>query len=119
MTRHALLLLAALGLSACGGGGDEAGNVDTADPPAAGAAPAPGDFNAVGTEPFWGLKVAGDTLVLSRLGQADLTVPAPKPEALGETLVWWSDAMSVSIMTRECSDGMSDRKFPYTAEVRV
>lgn len=119
MTRSAALLgLAALALSACGAS-DEPAPANTASLPPAVAAPSAGDFDAVGTEPFWGLKVRSGTLVLSRPDHSDLTVVAPKPDAIGETVVWWTDAMNVSIMTRECSDGMSDRKYPYTAEVRI
>lgn len=114
MVRFALFPLIALGLAACGAGREEA-----ASPAPAAAALTAGDFDAVGTEPFWAVQVRKDSLTLSRPDHAELKVAAPAPEQRGGGLVWSAEGMTVSIAPGACSDGMSDRKYVYEALVRV
>ena len=114
MVRHILIAALALGLAACGAGRQEAGS--DAGPAAALTA---GDFDAVGTEPFWAVQVRKDSLTLSRPDHAELKVPAPPSEARGGGLVWTTEELTVSIAPGACSDGMSDRRYVYDALVRV
>jgi uncharacterized membrane protein len=114
MVRHVLLAALALGLAACGAGGREAGS----EAPATAALTA-GDFDAVGTEPFWAVQVRKDSLTLSRPDHAELKVSAPPSEARGGGLVWTTEGLTVSIAPGACSDGMSDRRYVYNALVRV
>lgn len=109
--------LGALGLVACGQKTKEP--AVAADLPPSVAAPAAGDFDAVGTEPFWGVKVRGQTVTLSRPDAADVVTTSPTPEAMGDTLVYWGTPFNLTILNRACSDGMSDRKYAYEAEVRI
>lgn len=99
-----------------------------APPPAPEAAAAPavvlptefsGDLDAVGTEPFWSLAIRKDTLTLSRPDAPDLIAPAGPPRMQGASAVWTSPAMTVTLSKADCSDGMSDRKFPFAAQVRL
>lgn len=113
----ALALVGALGLSACGDKSEEAAT--PADMPALVSAPAAQDFDAVGTEPFWNVKVRGSSLTLSRPDAADVVATSPAPEAMGDTLVYWGTRFNLTILNRACSDGMSDRKYAYEAEVRI
>ena len=114
MTRYALLSLVALGLAACGAKREEAAPEARPEAPVAG-----GDYDAVGTEPFWAVQVRKDGLTLSRPDHAELKVAAPAPEQRGGGLVWSAEGMTVSIAPGACSDGMSDRKYVYEALVRV
>jgi uncharacterized membrane protein len=96
--------------------------VTTATDPAA---PFRQDFTLLGTEPFWNLQVKGATMVLSQ--------PDPIPTVTGTGTVLtatsgkavWTAAQAgnmpfVATLTAEsCSDGMSDRVYPYSAEVKA
>ena len=114
MVRYAVLSITAVALAACGGGREEATS------PAPAAAPlTAGDFEAVGTEPFWAVQVRKDSLSLSRPDHAEVKVAAPRPEARGGGFVWAAEGMTVSITPGACSDGMSDRRYVYEALVRV
>ena len=82
-------------------------------------------LRALGTEPFWALDI--DSTGLHFKTPADTTGTrfppnAPIPVA-GDTLVWMGETESTAIHVRiwpeRCSDGMSDRVYPYTAIVRV
>lgn len=133
MIRHALPLLFAAGLAACGADHGEPEASDPAatpalapgpgpQPPSVAEAPEPGAeqaFDAVGTEPFWAVQVRKDSLRLSRPDYAEVIVAAPPPGAKGETLAWTTDAMTISITPGACSDGMSDRRYVYVAEVKL
>jgi uncharacterized membrane protein len=135
MTRHALLFALTIGLTACGARHDqEAGappapegsasaspQVESppAEAPAVAAATDSEAFDAVGTEPFWAVQVRADTLRLSRPDYAEVIVDAPHPRSAVNTLVWKAKGMTVSITPEACSDGMSDRRYAYVAEVRV
>lgn len=129
-----------LALAACSpeapGGGDAAPPAD-APPPAAQApgepqpttavdpaAPFRQDFTLLGTEPFWNLQIKGGTMVLT---QPD---PAPAVTGTSTTLaatsgkaVWTAQAgqtpFTATLTAETCSDGMSDRVYPYAAEVKA
>jgi uncharacterized membrane protein len=136
MRRTAVLISAALSallLAACGqeapGGADAPPPADapaapeapTADP----AAPFKVDFSASGTEPFWRLDIKGTDVTLS--GPITETVPAPHEAAnagLAATdgaATWTAQAGATPVVVKvtkgDCSDGMSDLTYPYSAEV--
>lgn len=82
-------------------------------------------LRVLGTEPFWALDI--DSTGLHFRTPADTTGTrfppnAPSPIA-GDTLVWMGEtdmaAIQVRLWPARCSDGMSDRVYPYTAIVRV
>ena len=78
-----------------------------------------GPFQANGTEPFWALQVTAKELVFSRPGQADQHLPNPGPKLEGKSAVWAGPhgALELTLTPGHCSDGMSDRDYPYTAVV--
>lgn len=137
MTRHALLIALTISLAACGARQTEEAKtppeptptpaepsvaVREGNPPSEPPAPAETpvqEFDAVGTEPFWAVQVRADTLRLSRPDYAEVIVAAPRPTSQVKTLVWKAEGMTVSITPGACSDGMSDRRYVYVAEVRV
>jgi uncharacterized membrane protein len=122
--RHALLIAAALLLAACGA---PMGSSEEAPPPA----DAPltvgpdysGDFDALGTEPFWAVKVRAESVTLTRPDQPEVTTANPGVRADGEQGVWDGTAGEQRLVLRltpgECSDGMSDRRYGYAAEVWI
>lgn len=82
-------------------------------------------LRALGTEPFWALDIDSAGLRFTTPEDtAGMRFPpnAPSPIA-GDTLVWMAEtemaALHVRIWPERCSDGMSDREYPYTAIVRV
>jgi len=122
-------VLAALLLAACQPQ-DPTGS--PAPPPAdAPVSPAPAtarisDFSqpitVLGTEPFWSLRIDGTTFTLRGLDRPDLVATAPGAAIQSGRATWIAKSadgrqLTVTLYVSECSDGMSDRKYPMTAEV--
>jgi uncharacterized membrane protein len=118
----AALGLIALLLAACGEspmGASEGASVAPADAPAA-TPPGPdysGDFDLVGTEPFWGGKIRREGLSLTRPDQPEVIAANPGVRIEGDVGVWGSGHLVFKLTPEACSDGMSDRRYPYRAEV--
>jgi len=86
------------------------------------------DINAplsvIGTEPFWNLTLSKDTVTFERPGQEPQTFPRQTFEvnkdadgpARAELI---SNELSLTLIEQKCSDGMSDRAYPLTAEVNI
>jgi uncharacterized membrane protein len=132
MMRFALVLTGAVLLGACQPSHDGgAAATEPASAPAPAAAPvAPpldpafaGDLDAKGTEPFWAVAIRKDMLTLTRPDHADLTAPHGGPQVTGGAAVWSGGVgravLKVTLRNGECSDGMSDRTYPLTAEVAI
>lgn len=123
--RLTVLIATALSLAACGQA--PMGSTEAAAPPAdAPTTIAPdysGDFDALGTEPFWSVKVRATGLTLSRPDHPDVLASGASRKVEGETGVFDAMGDSQRLVLRltpgECSDGMSDRRYAYFAEVRV
>jgi len=117
-----LVLVLAAGLAACGEspmGASEGASTAPADAPAS-APPGPdfsGDFDLVGTEPFWGGTIRSDGLSLTRAGQAEVRAGNPGVNVEGGAGVWDAGALVLKLRAEPCSDGMSDRRYGYRAEV--
>ncbi len=112
-----LILLAALALSACG----------KAEEPKR---PAPPDvamnfsqpFDALGTNPTWGLTIRGGQLTLSREGQPTVVATAPGAAIQPSQASWTATlpdgrAMKVTLYASPCTDGASD--YGFSAEVQL
>jgi uncharacterized membrane protein len=113
-----LALLAACGQSPMGA--SEGASTAPADAPA-GTPPGPdfsGDFDLVGTEPFWGGRIRADGLTLSRPGQPEVSAANPGVRVEGDAGTWGTGHLVFRLTPEACSDGMSDRRYPYHAEVR-
>lgn len=96
----------------------------------AAASPQSGDMDisrpitAIGTEPFWSVKVEGTTLTLTRPDAPPRLFTAPGAAIQPGRSTWVAKAedgaqLTLTIYASECSDGMSDRKYPWTAEVAL
>ncbi|MFT3896730.1 MAG: hypothetical protein QM719_03405 [Thermomonas sp.] len=80
-------------------------------------------WRAVGTEPFWGVRVDGDALVFTTPDDPDGQRLPATSESQGDAMVWSGSAdgrdYSLRIAPGECSDGMSDNAFDHTADFRI
>ena len=102
-------------------GASEGSSNAPADAPAS-APPGPdfsGDFNLVGTEPFWGGRIQDDGLTLTRAGQPDVRAPNPGVHVEGGAGVWSAGALVIRLRSEPCTDGMSDRRYDYRAEATI
>jgi uncharacterized membrane protein len=109
---------AALLLTACSPQSDDAITTDTA----------PFDGNAAdeiitlaGTKPFWGMTIANDVATYTTPENTDGSVFEVSRFA-GNNGLGFSGRLDgadvvIAVTPGECSDGMSDRTFPYTATV--
>ena len=119
-------LLFLLSLPACGDRQPPPADSAAVVPPAGSTAVSTAEpLRALGTEPFWALDI--DSTGLRFTTPEDTTgmrfpPNAPSPIA-GDTLVWMAEselaAIHVRLWPTQCSDGMSDRVYPYSALVRV
>ena len=78
-----------------------------------------GDFQLVGTEPFWGGRIQRDGLTLSRAGQPDVSAANTGVRVEGDVGTWGVGGLVFRLHPEPCSDGMSDRRYGYRAEVTI
>jgi len=79
-------------------------------------------ISARGNEPFWALSIDGKAFRLTRPDHPDVTAEAPGASIAAGRATWIAKTpegqqITVSLYASECSDGMSDLKYPMTAEV--
>ena len=80
----------------------------------------PANLQAAGVEPFWGVKVEGEalayttpeTMVAPRALQAARSVDAEGLHLVGED---GGRPFRLDVRREACSDGMSDRQYPFSA----
>lgn len=133
MKRIAVIALAQVLLTACQ---PQAPDGKPAEPPAdapsaVAVAAAPGasmdlskPITALGTEPFWSVVADGTRLTLKRPDTPDKIFEAPGAAIQPGRATWLAKAedgaqLTLTVYASECSDGMSDRVYPWTAEVSV
>lgn len=88
-------------------------------PPPTGPYQPAGDYKAVGTEPFWDLTI-GRELVFNDGGNGvRVTQPTPPVRNGFAGEMYETPRIRVNIVHAECSDGMSDRRFPDKVQVWV
>ena len=129
--QHSVFAIAALLLAACAPKQQEqapavAPESVEATPAASATAATPAagvTWRAIGTEPFWGVRVEGYNLVFTTPeDQAGRVLPATETNADGKTVFSGSEggqAYTLTLVPGDCSDGMSDRVFRFTAEFAI
>lgn len=79
-------------------------------------------WRAFGNEPFWSLRISGSDVVFDRLGELPQSYTARRPAGEGRRQTWSLDndgsQLQISITEAACGDTMSNRNYPYTAELR-
>lgn len=115
---------AALILLAACSGGDHAGVPgDAADSQPYAGIGADEVVHVTGTEPFWGGEVKGGVLAWSTPEKPQGT-PIPVQRFAGRGGIGYTGTLdgrsfAVTLTEGECSDGMSDRTYPFTASVAI
>jgi uncharacterized membrane protein len=76
----------------------------------------------VGTEPFWGGRIAADAITVSGMDRPDMTFPYTQPVVTGAGARWRTQSigafpLEVTIVRDPCSNGMSDKRYPFQATV--
>lgn len=130
MRRIVALSVTAFLLVACSpeapGGGEAAPPADAPAPTSAPAEPSPPAgaepiaISASGTEPFWRVDVTNQGFTLTRPDAPVQTADGVEVTIAGDNINLASTGPSVVRATftkGDCSDGMSDLKYPYKAEV--
>jgi uncharacterized membrane protein len=118
-----LILLTALALGACGGGGDDKASNDHPTPPDL-ASNFSQPLDARGTDPEWGLKIRGTQLVLSQPNQPDTVGTAPGAVITAHAASWTAAlpggrTMKVSLYASACADPVTGATYPMSAEVQL
>ncbi|WP_431320025.1 COG3650 family protein [Rhizobium sp. YTU87027] len=110
-------MLLASTLTACGQSSADATTAKGS--PTAPAGDFAGDLNALGTEPFWAIKIRTDGLTFSRPGTEDVKIANPGP-VIDKDRATWAIAdgptpFKLTLTKGDCSDGMSDRHYTLNA----
>ncbi|MBU3821526.1 META domain-containing protein [Flavobacteriaceae bacterium XHP0103] len=79
-------------------------------------------FKATGTEPFWGLEISEDRIVLKTMEDTIIT-PYAKPIKAADAnvksyrLETEANNLNIQISHKECVNAMSGKNFPYTVTI--
>ena len=76
-------------------------------------------YRALGTEPFWSLRIDGRTIRYEPADGRPVSVPRPRPIIGINGDLYRTPQLSVDITHVRCSDGMSDRTYADTVRVTV
>ena len=76
-------------------------------------------YRAIGTEPFWDLEIGRELIFTDRGNNVSVSQPTPQPIQGTAGPIYRTERLEVNIVHRQCSDGMSERSYPDTVDVRV
>ncbi|WAT19371.1 hypothetical protein OZN62_12180 [Aurantiacibacter sp. MUD11] len=118
-----LAVTAILTLAACQQGSDSTVPGDASDTAAYAEIAEDELIRFTGTEPFWGGSVIGDRLTYSTPDNIDgTTIPVTRFAGRGGLSFSGAldgQAFDLAITPAECSDGMSDRIYPFVATLQI
>jgi uncharacterized membrane protein len=118
LLRAVALMLAAM-LSACAPSAD---GIDPQGKTFDGITPAE-MITLTGTEPFWAIQIEGNEATYSNPehpeGFAFAVARFTGNNGLGLTGTLFAEPVTITLTPGQCSDGMSDRTFPYVATVAL
>ena len=123
--RRLFAALAVMALAACSPAEEPASPPAEPPPPSVlGGVDLARPVRALGTEPFWSVELTGTEMVYTTPEPPERRAPQPSPVVQGTTATFESEtadgvALRVTLVSTECSDGMSDRTYPLTAMVKV
>ncbi len=118
MLKSASAIMTIVALAAC----QPAGEAPASGPTEAYSGIAEGEtVHFTGTEPFWGGEIAGGTATYSTPENID-GVQFPVERFAGNNGISFNGTMGdtrfdLMVTPGECSDGMSDRRYPFTASL--
>jgi heat shock protein HslJ/uncharacterized membrane protein len=76
-------------------------------------------YRAIGTEPFWDLEIGSQLIFTDRGNNISVSQQAPQPIQGTAGPIYQTSRLEVNIVHRQCNDGMSERSYPDTVDVRV
>ncbi len=76
-------------------------------------------YTALGTEPFWSLKIDGDEMHFDRAGYPKVTATPFQARPSFNGWRYLATAMTVDVTFAPCSDGMSDRTYKDSVTIMV
>ena len=76
-------------------------------------------YRAIGTEPFWDLRIGRELVFTDRGTGLTVVQTTPRPIIGFAGEIYQTPRIHVNITHVKCSDGMSDRTYPDTAHVTV
>ena len=117
-SRKIAILVAVAALAGCTGASQGGEDVEAFDGIAEGE-----KISLLGNEPFWGAKIADGTLTWSTPDNIDgETVPVTRfsgNNGLGFSGEVSGEVIQIAVTPGECSDGMSDRTYPFTVTITL
>ena len=124
MTRPKILALPVmLVLSACQAGSSDGENVPGTSPEGFTGIAVDETIYVGGTEPFWGGEVAGDQMLYTSPEDPDGTSFGVErftgQGGLGFSGMLGDKTIDMTVTPGACSDGMSDRTYPYTVTLQI
>jgi heat shock protein HslJ len=82
------------------------------------AAAARESYRALGTEPFWSVTIANGRMTYDS-PERRFSVRAPRGRETGDGRIWRTRRITLHVWHGECSDGMSDTRYPQTVRAVV
>ncbi|WP_409019259.1 hypothetical protein [Brevundimonas vesicularis] len=81
-------------------------------------------LRVLGTEPFWHLDIGPTTLNYLNADETQHVADNPGPALQGASAVWATQTkagmpLKITLTPIDCSDGMSDRIYPLSAEIEL
>ncbi len=76
-------------------------------------------YRAIGTEPFWDVEIGPNLTFTDRGNEVSVVQRTPQPINGTAGEIYRTPRLEVNIVHSQCSDGMSDRSYPDTVQVRV
>lgn len=122
--KRALAALPLLALAACRPApANPPAEAPKAEPPPATVRDFSQPITARGNEPFWALSLDGTHVKLTRPDHPDVVAETPGASIEPGRATWIATApgqqITITLYESACSDGMSDRRYPMTAEVTL
>jgi uncharacterized membrane protein len=80
------------------------------------------EVNALGTGPFWSLRIRADQITFSRAGKNNIITVNPGPTAATESSATWTIAhppapFTLTVTREGCFDGTSARRYDFAAKL--
>ncbi|WP_283194092.1 hypothetical protein [Rhizobium sp. AN80A] len=81
-----------------------------------------GEVNALGTGPFWALRIREDQITFSRAGKNDVITVNPGPTATTENSATWTinhapSRYTLTLTRQACVDGASAKRYDLAAKL--
>ncbi|WP_369058155.1 hypothetical protein ABOZ73_10795 [Caulobacter sp. 73W] len=85
--------------------------------------PVPDAVDALGTEPFWAVMIDAEQIALTRPDHPPVTAPNAGPVRTASAARWEASTaqgkLKLTVTAGPCSDGMSDRTYPFKAQADI